>query len=152
MRASSKDHSYIEICPLHRHRTIIRKARSNRADGERWVPLCEVLEVAKGIYYNYTLRNKQGEIKNTQTYGAVQITVIMRERGIPVVERTVTRIMHENGLFSIRGSANPYIIEIRNARKTLSSKISLSKRLMKFGYATLHIVSLIIRHITSVPF
>ena len=85
--------------------------------------LYEALEVAKGTYYNHTLRNKRGETKSAQrrrelfpiieqiyhesnqTYGAGRITVIMRERGIPVAEGTVTRIMHENGLFSIRGGA-----------------------------------------------
>ena len=82
--------------------------------------LCEALDVAKGTYYNHTLRNKRGETKNAQrrrelfpiieqiyhesnqTYGAGRITVVMRERGIPVAEGTVARIMHENGLFSIR--------------------------------------------------
>lgn len=85
--------------------------------------LCEALEVAKGTYYNHTLRNKRGETKSAQrrrelfpiieqiyhesnqTYGAGRITVIMRERGIVVSEGTVARIMHENGLFSIRGGA-----------------------------------------------
>ena len=85
--------------------------------------LCEALEVAKGTYYNHTLRNKRGETKSAQrrrelfpiieqiyhesnqTYGAGRITVVMRERGIPVAEGTVARIMHENGLFSIRGGA-----------------------------------------------
>ena len=85
--------------------------------------LCEALEVAKGTYYNHTLRNKRGETKSAQrrrelfpiieqiyhesnqTYGAGRITVIMRERGIPVAEGTVARIMHENGLFRIRGGA-----------------------------------------------
>ena len=85
--------------------------------------LCEALEVAKGTYYNHTLRNKRSETKSAQrrrelfpiieqiyhesnqTYGAGRITVIMRERGIPIAEGTVARIMHENGLFSIRGGA-----------------------------------------------
>ena len=85
--------------------------------------LCEALEVAKGTYYNHTLRNKRGETKSAQrrrelfpiieqiyhesnqTYGAGRITVVMRERGIPVAEGTVARIMHENALFSIRGGA-----------------------------------------------
>ena len=85
--------------------------------------LCEALEVAKGTYYNHTLRNKRGKTKSAQrrrelfpiieqiyhesnqTYGAGRITVIMRERGIPVAEGTVARIMHENRLFSIRGGA-----------------------------------------------
>ena len=85
--------------------------------------LCEALDVAKGTYYNHTLRNKRGETKSAQrrrelfpiieriyresnqTYGAGRITVVMRERGIPISEGTVARIMHENGLFSIRGGA-----------------------------------------------
>ena len=85
--------------------------------------LCEALDVAKGTYYNHTLRNKRGDTKSAQrrcelfpiieqiyhesnqTYGAGRITVVMRERGIPVAEGTVARIMHENGLFSIRGGA-----------------------------------------------
>ena len=85
--------------------------------------LCEALDVAKGTCYNHTLRNKRGETKSAQrrrelfpiieqiyhesnqTYGAGRITVVMRERGILVEEGTVARIMHENGLFSIRGGA-----------------------------------------------
>ena len=85
--------------------------------------LCEALNVAKGTYYNHTLRNKRGETQNAQrqrelfpiieqiyhesnqTYGAGRITVVMHERGIPVAESTVAHIMHENGLFSIRGGA-----------------------------------------------
>ena len=83
--------------------------------------LCEALEVAKGTYYNHTLRNKRGETQSTQLrrelfpiieqiyhesnqiYGVYRITVVMRERGVPIAEGTVARIMHENGLFSIRG-------------------------------------------------
>ena len=63
--------------------------------------LCEALDVAKGTYYNHTLRNKRGDTKSAQrrsellpiieqiyhesnqTYGAGRITVVMRERGIP---------------------------------------------------------------------
>ena len=85
--------------------------------------LCEALDVAKGTYSNHTLRNKRGETKSAQrrrelfpiieqiyhesnqTYGAGRITVVMRERGIPIAEGTVARIMHEKGLFSIRGGA-----------------------------------------------
>ncbi|MBQ8372251.1 MAG: transposase [Clostridia bacterium] len=42
--------------------------------------------------------------ESNPTYGAGRITVIMRS-GIPISEGTVARIMHENGLFSIRGGA-----------------------------------------------
>ena len=96
--------------------------------------LCDALEIAKGTYYNHTLRNKRGETKSAkrrrelfpiieqiyhesnQTYGAGRITVVMRERGIPVAEGTVARIMHENGLFSIRGGARLCTIEIKSAK------------------------------------
>ncbi len=85
--------------------------------------LCEALDVAKGTYYNHTLRNKRGETEkakrrrellpiiekiyqeSNQIYGAGKITAIMRERGIAVSESYVASIMHENGLFSIRNGA-----------------------------------------------
>ena len=85
--------------------------------------LCEALDVAKGTYYNHTLRNKREENQNAQrrqelfpiieqiyhesnqTYGARRIKVVMHERGIRVSEGLVARIMHEHGLFSIRGGA-----------------------------------------------
>ena len=94
--------------------------------------LCEALEVAKGTYYNHTLRNKRGETKSAQrrrelfpiieqiyhesnqTYGAGRITVIMRERGIPIAEGTVARIMHENGLFAIRSKSFMLFLEKLN--------------------------------------
>ena len=99
--------------------------------------LCEALNVAKGTYYNHTLRNKRGETQNAQrqrelfpiieqiyhesnqTYGAGRITVVMRERGIPVAEVTVARIMHENGLFSIRGGAKALYYRNKERKENL---------------------------------
>ena len=99
--------------------------------------LCEALEVAKGTYYNHTLRNTRGETKSAQrrrelfpiieqiyhesnqTYGAGRITVIIRERGIPVAEGTVARIMHENGLFSIRGGAKSLYYRNKERKENL---------------------------------
>ena len=99
--------------------------------------LCEALNVAKGTYYNHTLRNKRGETQNAQrqrelfpiieqiyhesnqTYGAGRITVVMRERGIPVAESTVAHIMHENGLFSIRGGAKALYYRNRERKDNL---------------------------------
>ena len=106
--------------PLQERLTAIEQMVSNEYNVNT---LCEALEVAKGTYYNHTLRNKRGETKSAkrrrelfpiieqiyhesnQTYGADRITVVIRERGIPVAEGTVARIMHENGLFSIHGGA-----------------------------------------------
>jgi hypothetical protein len=106
--------------PLHERLTAIEQMVSEEYNVNT---LCEALEVAKGTYYNHTLRNKRGETKSpqrrqemfpiieqiyhksNQTYGAGRIAVVMRERGIPIAEGTVARIMHENGLFSIRGDA-----------------------------------------------
>lgn len=88
--------------------------------------LCEALNVAKGIYYNHTLRNKRGETKSAQRrrrllpiieeiyhesnqiYGSGKIAVIMRDRGIPVSQGKVASIMHEHSLFSIRGGAKAF--------------------------------------------
>lgn len=89
--------------------------------------LCEALGVSKGTYYNRILRGKLGntqydhkrnEIKpiieqifndSNQIYGAGKVTAVMKERGYSVAETTVARIMHENGMFSIRtGAKNLY--------------------------------------------
>ena len=85
--------------------------------------LCEALSVSKGTYYNHILRNKREETINAerrrellpqiekiyhesnQIYGAGKVTAILRERGISISESTVAKIMHEHGLFSIRGGA-----------------------------------------------
>ena len=85
--------------------------------------LCKALKVSKGTYYNHIFRNKREnsqynlkceELKpiiqdifdeNHQILGASKITPILRERGYKVSEKTVTRLMRELGLYSIRSSA-----------------------------------------------
>ena len=85
--------------------------------------LCEALQVAKGSYYNHLLRNKNGATtaakrhsemqpiieqifhENNQIFGASKIYAILKDRGYAIAEKTVARIMHEKGLFSIRGYA-----------------------------------------------
>ena len=65
--------------------------------------LCEALQISKATYYNRKLRGKGGQTENQkrraellpiireiyhesgQIYGAGQITIVMRERGIPVI-------------------------------------------------------------------
>ena len=85
--------------------------------------LCKALKVSKGTYYNHIFRNKREnsqynlkceELKpiiqdifdeNHQILGASKITPILRKRGYKVSEKTVTRLMRELGLYSIRSSA-----------------------------------------------
>lgn len=85
--------------------------------------LCEALDVAKGSYYNHLLRNKNGNTKaarkqsemtpiieqifheNNEVYGSSKIYAILKDRGYAISESTVAKIMHKNGLFSIRACA-----------------------------------------------
>ena len=82
--------------------------------------LCEALNVAKGSYYNHLLRNKNGDTKaakkrsemlpiieqifheNNEIFGCSKIYAILKDRGYAISESTVAKIMHNNGLFSIR--------------------------------------------------
>ena len=85
--------------------------------------LCEALQVAKGSYYNHILRNKNGNTtysakrtrmtplikelyhESNQIYGPGKVAAVMNDRGYSVGVATVSKIMHENGWFSIRGGA-----------------------------------------------
>ena len=85
--------------------------------------LCEALDVAKGSYYNHLLRNKNGNTKaarkqsemtpireqifheNNEVFGSRKIYAILKDRGYVISESTVAKIMHQNGLFSIRACA-----------------------------------------------
>lgn len=85
--------------------------------------LCEALKVAKGSYYNHLLRNKNGNTvftkrqsemtpiieqifhENNEIFGSSKIHAILKDRGYAISESTVAKIMHNNGLFSIRGCA-----------------------------------------------
>jgi len=96
--------------------------------------LCDALNVPKGSYYNHILRNKNEdtlaarrikeltpiieEIYNDsrQTFGADKVTAIMNDRGYKTSKRTVAKIMHENGWFSITTSVKKIYLQ-HNARK-----------------------------------
>lgn len=85
--------------------------------------LCDALNVAKGSYFNHIFRNanentkfaqKKKELtliieeiyhKSEQRYGASRIHIVLKDRGYKVSERTVARIMQENGWFSVRGGS-----------------------------------------------
>ena len=85
--------------------------------------LCEALKVAKGSYYNHILRNKNGNTKvakrksemlpvieqifhdYNEIFGSSKIFAILKERGYAISESTVAKIMHDNGMFSIRDCA-----------------------------------------------
>ena len=85
--------------------------------------LCEALKVAKGSYYNHILRNKNGNTKAAnrkaemlpvieqifhdynEIFGSSKIFAILKDRGYAISESTVAKIMHENGMFSIRACA-----------------------------------------------
>lgn len=99
--------------------------------------LCEALQVAKGSYYNHILRNKNGATKsaqrhsemqpvieqifheNNQVFGASKIYAILKDRGYAIAETTVAKIMHENGLFSIRGYAKKLYNQHRERKKNI---------------------------------
>lgn len=85
--------------------------------------LCEALNMAKGSYYNHLLRNKNGNTnaakkqsemtpiieqifhENNEVFGSSKIYAILKDRGYAISESTVAKIMHQNGLFSIRACA-----------------------------------------------
>ena len=96
--------------------------------------LCQALKVAKGSYYNHILRNanentsymrKKREItpiieqifnESNQIFSASKTNAVLRSRGYVVADKTVAAIMHENGLFSVRGGAKT-IYEMTKQRK-----------------------------------
>ncbi|MCH5188537.1 MAG: IS3 family transposase [Oscillospiraceae bacterium] len=98
--------------------------------------LCEALKVSKGTYYNHILRNKRknsmfnqkcAELKpiiqdiydkNSQIFGPTKITPILRELGYSVSEKSVTRIMREMGLYSIRGAAKTMYKHYQKQQRT----------------------------------
>lgn len=77
--------------------------------------LCNALNVPKGSYYNHILRNKNDDTlaarrikeltpvvekiynESKQTFGSGKIAAIMNDRGYKTTEKTVAKILHENG-------------------------------------------------------
>ena len=99
--------------------------------------LCNALNVPKGSYYNHILRNKNDdslaaqriraltpvveEIYNEskQIFGAGKIAAIMNERGYKTTEKTVAKIMHQNGWFSIKSSSKTIYLQNRERKENI---------------------------------
>ena len=96
--------------------------------------ICAALRMSKGTYYNRKLRGKHGNTKgklrrdeltpvveeiyheSNQIYGPGKVAAVMNDRGYSVGVATVSKIMHENGWFSIRGGAK-VLYEMNQKRK-----------------------------------
>lgn len=96
--------------------------------------LCNALNVPKGSYYNHILRNKNDDTlaarrikeltpvvekiynESKQTFGSGKIAAIMNDRGYKTTEKTVAKILHENGWFSIKSCAKTICLQ-NKARK-----------------------------------
>ena len=105
--------------------------------------LCEALEVPRGTYYNYLLRNKRthtwyaerrerlrAEIQRIyddshQVFGSAKICAVMKARGIRVSQKMVSELMHDMGLISIRQDAkNIYDKEQRQFKNHLNQQFT----------------------------
>lgn len=96
--------------------------------------ICAALCMSKGTYYNHKLRGKHGNTKDklrrdelmpvvekiyhesNQIYGPGKVAAVMNDRGYSVGVSTISKIMHENGWFSIRGGAKA-LYEMNQKRK-----------------------------------
>ena len=96
--------------------------------------ICAALCMSKGTYYNRKLRGKHGNTKDklrrdelmpvvekiyhesNQIYGPGKVAAVMNDRGYSVGVSTISKIMHENGWFSIRGGAKA-LYEMNQKRK-----------------------------------
>ena len=96
--------------------------------------ICAALCMSKGTYYNRKLRGKHGNTKDklrrdelmpvvekiyhesNQIYGPGKVAAVMNDRGYSVGVSTISKIMHENGWFSIRGCAKA-LYEMTQKRK-----------------------------------
>ena len=99
--------------------------------------LCEALSVAKGSYYNFKLRGKQGhtvyDVKkekmtpiieqlyhdNQQIFGPGKIQAILKDRGYAISQKTVADIMHQNGWFSIRPSSKKMYLQAEEQKRNI---------------------------------
>jgi len=66
------------------------------------VKMCQVFGVSRSGYYDWLKRAKSKEyLKSRKIYGSPKITQELRKQGIRVSQKTVARIMSEEGLRSI---------------------------------------------------
>ena len=99
--------------------------------------LCKALNVPKGSYYNYILRNKNENTEaarrraevtpiiekifndSKQIFGAWKIHAILQGMGYHISPNTVAAIMHENGWFSVRGGAKKKYMKLQERKRNL---------------------------------
>jgi len=99
--------------------------------------LCNALNVPKGSYYNHILRNKNEDTlaarrikeltpiveeiynESKQIFGSGKIAAIMNDRGYKTTEKTVAKIMHENGWFSIKSSSKTIYLQNKERRENI---------------------------------
>lgn len=97
--------------------------------------LCKTFKVTKGTYYNHTLRNKRENsqfnqkcamlrpiIKDLfdeshQILGTTKMTAILNERGYHVSFTTVSKLMQEMELYSIRNGAKSHYEQNRRKKR-----------------------------------
>lgn len=98
--------------------------------------LCEAMAVDRGTFYNHIFRNKKDNTwyakrreilreeilkiyeENRQIFGAGKITAILKQRGYRTSEETVSFLMHDMGLQSIRHRSKAvYEKEIKSKNK-----------------------------------
>ena len=108
--------------------------------------LCEALDVPRGTYYNYILRNKRTnawyakrreelrlEIQriyddSRQIFGAAKICAVMKENGIRVSREMVSELMRDMGLISIRqDSKDLYDKEQRRFKNYLNQQFTATR-------------------------
>ena len=108
--------------------------------------LCEALDVPRGTYYNYILRNKRThtwypkrreelrmEIQriyddSRQIFGASKICAVMKEAGIRASREMVSELMHDMGLISIRqDSKDLYDKEQRRFKNYLNQQFTVTR-------------------------
>jgi len=108
--------------------------------------LCEALDVPRGTYYNYILRNKRThtwyakrreelrlEIQRIyddshQIFGAAKICAVMKESGIRVSREMVSELMRDMGLVSIRQDAKDlYDKEQRRFKNYLNQQFTVTR-------------------------
>lgn len=108
--------------------------------------LCEALDVPRGTFYNYILRNKRThtwyskrreelrlEIQriyddSRQIFGAAKICAIMKESGIRVSREMVSELMRDMGLISIRqDSKDLYDKEQRRFKNYLNQPFTVTR-------------------------
>ena len=108
--------------------------------------LCEALEVPRGTFYNYILRNKRSNTwyamrredlrediqriydDSHQVFGAAKICAVMRDSGTRISKEMVRELMRDMGLMSIRQDAKAlYDREKRRYQNHLNQQFDVSR-------------------------